>query len=911
MVSAASDLLPQYPDERERERAIAWLGWVACQDADRGALPWWGVASLLPAGQVLAARRIAQSVIMATVATVSLPVMWPAFSPWALAYLFPLYLYARRLASKRGGRRAPVTLPPAPPRAVVARWPRWTVSAAGRPAAESYRRDRVACLVSGLAWAPAGGLSGALLCGWGAVGPWPLIVAVHAAGAAALAGIRSGAYPRLKLAEAALAAQWGTRVAFARLLEDAAGRGVLRRGPGGYEFADEDLRARLARRGQEARAARGRERARQAARPGLLRAAGAALSGSRVTRVSADASAGAGLFAGLILATLPGPVPLAAVIVSLVLLGPVTALAAFFAAHTALTGTGNAARFLSGGLSGLSRPGRLAVCGGAAAFGIAIAALGVADAGTFLARALAFVLPSALVAACGLWTAALAFRRWHGGHGGHGGHGARGRDGRSARAGRWLRSRAPDAILIATVAAALLVLADRELLTTQLATVLLFPVAATASVRGWIAMKGSRRLAVRAAADITVSLLLGGQLVLFLVWLANLLGMRPAEVARLRSAGESTGADVDAVLDWRIWVSGYAALAVASVAFAVWPARLRPAARWFDRLRVAALVAGAQRVLTGASIGLMAIVLLAAAGPAAVAPVLARQVRATYVVAVQRQFAADGELAAYRQVSRAFAGRLVPVPVLVEIVRDVHAKDGPARGEPGATSAEADLARRLGQLQAAALGLRPPSLGPAAEAAAGDAGLDGPLRSATDLGQRAAAAKAEQDKAGAFGKRLDLAAELAAKAVAGAISIPQVSSNEVVQVITEYLSGLIEDSPLKGVFAAWLERLPRPGGQQPHGERPPDGETMVVPDPAALALAAQDQMLRQARADGVLPPLADPFANGPVTGAASVRSAVDLASQARDIQRGGTCTGCVRLPDPREEPHFDRRPFEP
>jgi hypothetical protein len=301
---------------------------------------------------------------------------------------------------------------------------------------------------------------------------------------------------------------------------------------------------------------------------------------------------------------------------------------------------------------------------------------------------------------------------------------------------------------------------------------------------------------------------------------------------------------------------------------------------------------------------------------AAVAPVLARQVHATYVVALQRQFAADGELAAYAQVSRAFTGRLVPFPVLVEIVRDVHAKDGPAHGEPGATTAEADLARRLGRLQAAVLGLSPPSLDPAAQAAASDAGLDGPLRSATDLGQRVAATGAEQDKADASGKRVELAAELAAKAVAATISIPQVSSNEVVQVITEYLSGLIEDSPLKGVFAAWLEHLPRPAGQQPHGEQPggqapPDGATMVVPDPAALALAAQDQMFRQARADGVLPPLADPFANGPVSAAASLQSAVDLASQSRDIQRGGTCTGCARLPDTRDEPHFDRRPFEP
>ena len=86
---------------------------------------------------------------------------------------------------------------------------------------------------------------------------------------------------------------------------------------------------------------------------------------------------------------------------------------------------------------------------------------------------------------------------------------------------------------------------------------------------------------------------------------------------------------------------------------------------------------------------------------------------------------------------------------------------------------------------------------------------------------------------------------------------------------------------------------------------------MVVPDPAALALAASDQMLAQARADGVIPPLSGPPPGGPASDAASVQSAVDLASQSRDIQRGGTCAGCPRLPDVRDDPHFDRRPFEP
>src|SRR3954452_13197369 len=153
MVSSTSDLLPQYPDERQRERAITWLGWIACRDAGHDALPWWGVAALLPAGQVRVTRQIAQSVIVVTVATVSLPVMWPTFSPWILAYAFPAYLYGRRLLRQRGAPRAPAGPPPAGPRVVTGRWPWVKVSAAGRPAAESYRADRIACMVSGLAWA--------------------------------------------------------------------------------------------------------------------------------------------------------------------------------------------------------------------------------------------------------------------------------------------------------------------------------------------------------------------------------------------------------------------------------------------------------------------------------------------------------------------------------------------------------------------------------------------------------------------------------------------------------------------------------------------------------------------------------------------------------------------------------------
>ena len=623
---------------------------------------------------------------------------------------------------------------------------------------------------------------------------------------------------------------------------------------------------------------------RRSARKGPLSAVAAGLSRAGITRISADFAAGVYVFVGLIFLALPGPVPWVGVIICLLLVGPVGAALAFFGASAALKAIAAAARWGAAAVPGLSRKGLVAIAGAAAAFAIATGALLVADAGTFLARALAFALPAMLVAACGLWTCALAFRT-------------------SRRPGRRWLARVPDAVAIATAGAVLLVLADRELLTAQLAAVLLFPVAVTASIRGWIAMKDSARLAVRAAADITLSLLLGAELVLFLVWLANVLGMSRAEVARLRSALQATGSYAGALLDWRIWVGAYLVLALATAAFVAWPAPLRAVTKWLDRLRVASLVTGAQRILTGLNIGLLAIVLLAAAGPAAVAPILQRQLHATYVVALQRQFEADGEVAAYTAISRAFAPRVIAFPILADIVREVHDTDSPAPGQHHATSAEADLARRLGELQAVAMALpRPPSLDPAAQSAASDAGFGGPVRDASDLSHRAAATEAEEAKGDAASKRVELAAELAAKAVANTISIPQVSSNEVVQVVTEYLSGLIEDSPLKTVFAAWLEHLPR-------GKQPPDAETLVVPNPVGLALAAEEQMITEARADGVIPPLTDPFADG-ASDTASVKAAVDLTTQTSEIQHHGTCSGCIRVTNPHDEPPVEEHPFE-
>jgi hypothetical protein len=611
----------------------------------------------------------------------------------------------------------------------------------------------------------------------------------------------------------------------------------------------------------------------------LSRVVAAALSGSRVTRISVDFGVGTAIFLDIVLTASLTWFSWVNVPVVILLVGPLLGALAWAVTAYLLAPAAALARLAQATIPGLPRQRRLIA---KAFLPVVIAAYAGAPVAAVITYQ-AGVLPAAFVAACGLWACALALRR-------------------SRRSASRLARRAPDVIAVAATAAALLVLFDRSLLTTQASAVLLFPAAVTASIRLWIRMKDSRRLAVAAGADITLSLLLGAELVLFLAWLANMAGMTRAEVAALRSVLDRVGSDANACLDWRIWVSAYIILAAASAAFAVRPARLKAVSAWFDRLRVADVTASGQRVLTGLYIGLLTITLGGAAAPGALGTLLQRQLQERYVIALQGQFEADGEAAAYAEITREFA---LPVsyPVLADIVRDVHDESREPAGKRDAAGSEADLAHRLGELQAAALALpSPPVLSPAEQAAAGASGLAGPIRDASDLSHRVAETGAQEEKDDQAGKRVELAAELAARAVANTISIPQLGSNEVVQIVMEYLSGLIEDSPLKGVFAAWLEHVP-PGGQ------PPGATTIVVPDPANLEQAAEHQLTAQAAAQGQQLP-ADPSGTGETDGSA-VKDAVDSASRARDVQHNGTCTGCIDLPAVDDEPPVDYHPFEP
>jgi hypothetical protein len=884
--AAREFLAAAYPDERKRDQAQRWLGLLARQAAaGDGQVRWWETPAAAPAVTVLALRWALLGGAAAAAAGWGLAVSLGhggRSSGWYLLILVGAGVAAEQVFKRRrrSWRRRPGGLRPRAPRA------------AGRPGATSagsYRAARGRCLLTGLAAAPAGALLG-WPAGWG-TGAAPAIAAAHALAAFAWGALLVGPYPLVKLSELVMSAAWEERVRFLPLLEDAAGRGVLRPAGAAYQFGDDALLACLAASGEAALAELTRRQEGRLAGRDVRAVIARGLTRNRITRVSVDGGLGTGgaVAAALIMIawSSPGSKPWVGCLVGLVV-GALAAAAAAGLLYLLLTGT---ARGNTGALANLplaSRRSRLL----AGVTAVAVAAALVALAGPVLAKAVAFLLPAALVAACGGWACALARRRTR------------------SRARRWQRA-APDAVAVVTVGCTVYVLADHRLLTAAPAAGLLFPVAGWGAFLVWRAMGASARVAVKAAADLVFALLLGGELVLLLVWLANVLAMPRGEVAALRAVLGRAGELAD--LPWWAWTGTWLALAAASLAFIRWPARLKQAAQRFQRWQVVTAAEVTERALTGIHIGLLALVFVGLTAPPALTPLLSRQLRADYDVAFQRELRADGEVAAYTAISRQLADQ-PRSPVLIRLVSKIH-EIGPPADSQQASATERDNARRAGEAEAIALALAvPPSLDPTVQAAADAAGQDGPPAEPSGLTGQAAAVQSRETTADDAGKRVEAAADLAAKVVASLVSVPSLSDNEVFQVVREYLAGLIEDSPLKDTFAAWIARLP---GAQP----PPDAAAEVVPVPARLEQAATAELSAAFSAAGAADPVTDPLAIDPALLGAQAEDpldgAVDLVNQARYAQQDrGPCTGCAvpggggESRDEPQEPH-EERPFEP
>jgi hypothetical protein len=896
-----------FSSARRRAEAERWLGWLASQLPADELLTWWRIASLVPAERVLWVRRsllVAVAFVVFSVTAV-LAINGRNSAWWATAYgiIVVLYGYAElfhlnKIRKKRRKAAGPLAYP-APvvvtwrrlrrgefgalvrsavplagnlPLALVRSWTEPMVERPGVTAVGSLRADRRACVTYGLAWTPAGVLLGLLGGGPGAV-PWPatLIVVLAQAFAAWLFGAVLGrAYPLLKFTEVTLGAMWW-RGGLTGLLEDAADRGLVSRVGLGYAFNDAALHARLA----AGYAEETRQRAQRLAAPRKREIAIANLTKPQIKRISIDVAITVGV-AVLIAPKLPGgegwSLPTDAASLGI---GTVAAVISWHLARRLLPRLVAAARWTVRHLAVASRTARLRLALAAAI----LLALLTASAATGLASLLAAVLPTALVAACGGWACVVLHRK------------VRGR-------GRLLRL-APDAVAIAAADAALVVAFDKRLLTAQPAAGLLFPVALWGAIRLWNSMRSSERVAAKAAALVVFSLLLGGELVVFLVWLANVLGWSRAEVATVRAVLDWTGAHAD--LPWWAWTGLYAILLAIGLAFLRWPARLKKTAERFDRWQVGQVADVGGQLFTGVHVGLMAIVLVGVAAPVTVRPVLSSRLTAAYTVAYQRELADQGELAAYQAIIAAFSGQGAGTgkgATLARLVSGIHQLSNAGPGADHATGIELRLADRLAAEQAAALALPAPPAPPATgtgTGSAGQAGHGGGLPQAAGPAEKATATVAEQDAEDFAHKRVELVGDLAAKLLTSVFAIPQVSDNEVYQILREYLSALVEGSRIKEVFTAWAERL---RGAKP----PPAAGALVDPNPSQLKETTAADLKKELISLGNVTPGTDPGHSDPAWARAEreapLAAALDMVNQARFIDDPtGTCVDCPSVLD--------------
>jgi hypothetical protein len=780
---ASQLLLTAYPDDRQRERAVRSLGWIACQMGDGERLTLSASAPWIPQRWLAGARwlvAVSAAVVLSGLGYLFVP-RWPlTLVPLGLAFLFLVAILPIRTRSTR-------------------------------------------------------------------------------------------------LAELALLMHRRKWVRLRRLLAEATERGIMRQGRSGYQFADPSLRAVLAASYRAQLAERARRRADLAARPGTRARLVAFLTDTRLFRIVVDFGLGGGI--AFYIWKVPefshpwgswgGRIFFFAIVVWGA--GMLAAAAPLVVLATAR----DMSRWTLAHIPDLSRWQRLVLILAA----VAAAAAVIARTWTPVVAAVTVALPAAFVAACGLWACVLASRIVR----------------KTAR--HWPKA-LPDVIGAATAAGSLLLVVKHSLLTSEPAAGFLFPVAVWLGIRAWLAMRRSRHLTARAGADLTLSLLLGAELVLFLVWLANLLGMSRPEVAALRTILARAGVVVD--LPWWFWMTLYVLLAALSLAFVLRPAATAKLRTWFGRLRVRSVADVTRRLLGGVHIALLAIVLVALATPAALGPTLQRRLASAYMVALQREFEAHGELTAYTEIRHQFTSTAAPQS-LVQVVTEIHDDSPPPPGDDSATPTEDQVAMRVGVLQAATLGLRnAQALFDTDAALAEQAGLDAPVNGEPDLAHRLGEVQAQEQNEDEAQSSAEQAGDLAAKAVASAISIANIGGNETFQIVREYLGGLVEESSLKDTFAEWAGRLAG-------GGTPPDADAMVIPDPGKLEHIAKEELASEFAAEGDAGELSDDQAVSNALQEPPIDAAVILASQSLQVGSGycAACTPAAPDDQPPEPPPDD------
>ncbi|ARF65580.1 hypothetical protein B1H20_32300 [Streptomyces violaceoruber] len=210
----------------------------------------------------------------------------------------------------------------------------------------------------------------------------------------------------------------------------------------------------------------------------------------------------------------------------------------------------------------------------------------------------------------------------------------------------------PDAPAVLLVALACEQLVCGDVLTVAPAAGLFFPIALWLSWRGRRWMRISPRRTVQAAADVVLSAELGLVLILFMVWLANVLSFTPPQVTVVLEVVEKVQRLTE--VHWLYWMAAYTALALGSYALLRWPTlvvraqrRLRPARFGSSRLPVRLATNAVQRSFSGINIAVMvALIFLVAVAPVSEGA-WKHPVEKRYALEVERREYAEGSAAAY------------------------------------------------------------------------------------------------------------------------------------------------------------------------------------------------------------------------------------------------------------------------
>ncbi|MEU7484812.1 hypothetical protein [Streptomyces sp. NPDC042319] len=456
---------------------------------------------------------------------------------------------------------------------------------------------------------------------------------------------------------------------------------------------------------------------------------------------------------------------------------------------------------------------------------------------------------------------------------------------RCSESERWAVRHLPDLPGAALFALAAQQLVSGDVLTTGPAAGLFFPLACWLSWRGWRKMKDSTRLTVQAAADLVLSLQLGLVLALLVVWLANVLSFSPGQVAVVRGVLERIQGLTE--VHWLYWLLAYTVLALGSYAVLRWPdrvaqirqrlQRLCPARFGEARLPLGALLNFGRRSLGGLNVGIMVALLFAVVLAPVSEGTWKKPVAQRYAFEAQRQQYAEGAADAYKEIHQYVATH----PRVAARMRDVVVavdRVAPSRsGEPVNETALA-TARQVGRFQAATLDVDDPAP-PQPEPPEGENVAD-QVTQLDESQQRSAERETQADRF----------AELASLAITRTFDLVDLGDNETVQIVKEYLGGLVEDGPVKKIFLRWGERV---------GQDPPDGDRLIRIDVRDLASVAYDRTQQAVeRADANLLSFYARYGFGASTEDPSMAQVADLANEHRYVQQGGgSCPGCATSGD--------------